>query len=244
MALFAIGDLHLSIVSSTHRLFRGKHYELYKPMDVFDPVWKDHADRLERHWRHRITPDDTVMVTGDHSWGHNLDECRRDFEYIEALPGKKILLRGNHDMFWDVRKTARLNKDFAGRLSFLQNNFFTYEDYALVGTKGCCYEGKETWEHYEMIRDRELERLRISFSQAYDAGYRRFIMFLHFPPTSVGETESCFTRIAAEYGVKQVIYSHCHGERRYYDSFHGVVDGIEYRLVSSDFLRFRPARIL
>lgn len=244
MALFAIGDLHLSIVSSSHRMLRGTHYELYKPMDVFDPVWKDHADRLERHWKHRITPDDTVMITGDHSWGHNLDECSRDFQYIEALPGKKILLRGNHDMFWDVKKTARLNKDFAGRLSFLQNNFFTYEDYALVGTKGYCFEGKDTWEHFEMIRDREFERLRTSFDQAYKAGYRKFIMFLHYPPTSVGEQESCFTRIASEYGAEQVVYSHCHGERRYYDSFHGEVNGIEYRLVSSDFLRFRPVRIL
>ena len=94
------------------------------------------------------------------------------------------------------------------------------------------------------IRDREEERLRSSFEKASQEGYRKFIMFLHYPPTSIGEQESCFTRMAAEYGAEQVIYSHCHGQKRYYDSFHGEVEGIEYRLVSSDFLKFQPLRLL
>ena len=147
-------------------------------------------------------------------------------------------------MFWDAKKTERLNELFRGHMKFLQNNFYTYGDYALVGTKGYCYEGKDSWEHFEKIRDRELERLRVSFESAKAAGYDRYLMFLHYPPTSIGEMESCFTQMAEEYGAEKVIYSHCHGATRYDDSFQGYVNGIEYRLVSSDFLKFKPVKIL
>ena len=246
MALYAIGDLHLSIVSSRKiGIFRKRtHYELYKPMDVFDPVWKDHADKLERFFHKMVSPTDTVVITGDHSWGVTLAECEKDFSFICALPGRKILLRGNHDLFWDTQKTEQLNKTFEGQLSFLQNNFYSYGDYALVGSKGICFENKMPYERFTLLRDREMQRLRTSFEAAYGAGYRKFILFLHYPPTSVGETESSFIRLAQEYGVKQIIYSHCHGQKRYYESYHGLVDGIEYHLVSSDFLRFKPKLIL
>ena len=147
-------------------------------------------------------------------------------------------------MFWDAKKTARLNDSFEGRLQFLQNNYYNYGDYALVGTKGYCYEGKDSIEHFLKIREREGERLRISFDKAKADGYSKFIMFLHYPPTTIGEQESPFTQMAEEYGVAQVIYSHCHGRERYDDSFKGEVNGIMYRLVSSDYLKFRPERIL
>lgn len=231
MSLYAIGDLHLSFLVN-------------KPMDVFGREWKNHTAKIEKYWNKIVRREDTVMITGDHSWGKNLEECSADFAFIEALPGRKILLRGNHDMFWDAKKTEKLNELFDGRLEFLQNNFYAYGDYALVGTKGYCYEGKDSWEHFEKIRDRELERLRASFEAARAAGYEKFLMFLHYPPTSIGEMESGFTRMAEEYGADKVIYSHCHGKARYYDSFHGYVNGIEYKLVSSDFLKFRPERIL
>lgn len=235
MALYAIGDLHLS-------------FSVNKPMDVFGWGWRNHVARIEKHWKKRIHPEDTVVITGDHSWGHNLEECAKDLTWIEAMPGRKILLRGNHDMFWDAKKTARLNTLFEGRLEFLQNNYYVYEDtfqrYALVGTKGYCYEGKDSYEHFEKIRDRELERLRISFEKAATDGYKDFIMFLHYPPTSIGEPYSCFTELAEQYGAEKVIYSHCHGQARFQDSFLGEVNGIEYKLVSSDYLKFKPERIL
>ena len=154
------------------------------------------------------------------------------------------MLRGNHDMFWDAKKTEKLNEEFKGRLEFLQNNYYTYEEYALVGTKGYCYEGKDSIEHFLKIRERECERLRISFERAKADGYQKFIMFLHYPPTTIGEQESPFTRMAEEYGADQVIYSHCHGQKRYDDSFKGMVNGIMYRLVSSDYLKFRPEKIM
>lgn len=231
MALYAMGDFHLS-------------FSVDKSMDIFGSVWKNHEKKIEKYCRKRISSTDTIVITGDHSWGRNLEECEKDLQFIQDLPGRKILLRGNHDMFWDAKKTKKLNEHFAGKLEFLQTNFYAYEDYALVGTKGYCYEGKDTIEHFLKIRNREVERLRESFMQAKKAGYRKFIMFLHYPPTTIGEQESPFTLMAEEYGVEQVIYSHCHGKERYDDSFKGNVNGVEYKLVSGDYLGFKPELIL
>lgn len=231
MSLYAIGDLHLA-------------FSVNKPMDKFGWVWRNHEEKIEKYWNKRVKEEDTIVVTGDHSWGRNLDECEDDLLFISQLPGKKIMLRGNHDMFWDAKKTNKLNELYEGQLFFLQNNYAVYEDYALVGSKGYCYEGKDSYEHFEKIRNRELERLRISFQQAVEAGYQKFIMFLHYPPTSIGEMESPFTNMAKEYGVEKVVYSHCHGKERFEDSYRGIVDGIDYQLVSGDFLKFKPLKLL
>lgn len=231
MALWTIGDLHLSLST-------------YKPMDVFGSEWKNHVKKIEKNWIKRIHETDTVVVTGDHSWGHNLKECKKDLDFIISLPGNKILLRGNHDMFWDAKKTPKLNELYEGQLNFLQNNYFHYKEYALVGTKGYCYEEKDSLEHFEKLVQRELERLKISFECARKDGYNKFLMFLHYPPTSIGEIESSFTQMAEEYGAEKVIYSHCHGKARYQDSFQGLVNGIEYILVSSDYLKFKPACLI
>lgn len=231
MSLYAIGDLHLA-------------FSVDKPMDLFGRGWKNHEKKIEKYWRRRVRPKDTVVLTGDHSWGRNLQECAADLEFIMNLPGRKILLRGNHDMFWDAKKTEKLNGLFAGRLEFLQNNFYQYGEYALVGTKGYCYEGWDAPDHYEKLMKRELARLRASFEAARAAGFEQYLIFLHYPPTSIGEMESPFTRMAEKYGASKVIYSHCHGRDRFDDSFKGYVNGIEYKLVSSDYLKFRPELIL
>ena len=136
MSLYAIGDFHLS-------------FTVNKPMDVFDKRWKNHVVKIEKYWKKRVTENDTVVITGDHSWGRDLAECQADLDFIMALPGRKILLRGNHDMFWDAGRTKRLNEKYNGRLFFLQNNFYSYGNTALVGTKGYCYEGKDSSEHFE-----------------------------------------------------------------------------------------------
>lgn len=129
MSLYAIGDLHL-------------HYQsqLRAPGQLTEKVWKNHEERFRKNCA-LIRDSDTLVLVGDHSWGRNLDECEKDLQYIINLPGRKVLLRGNHDMFWDAKKTAALNARFEGRLFFLQNNYFPYRDYALVGTKGYTFEG-------------------------------------------------------------------------------------------------------
>lgn len=245
VALYALGDLHLS-------------FQANKPMDAFGRVWKNHECKIEKYVNKLIKPEDTLVLTGDHSWGRKLPECMEDLAFIERLPGRKILLRGNHDMFWDAKKTERLNEEFAGRLFFLQNNFAVYKDYALVGTKGYTFEGPFYlnrrgqilgWDEEKEVQakklvDREMIRLRESFCQAQAAGYKKFIMFLHYPPTNILEKNSPFTEIAREYGVEAVVYSHCHGERRFGDSIRGEFQGIRYMLVSGDYLNFCPALVV
>ena len=245
MALYALGDLHLS-------------FQVQKPMDAFGRVWRHHERKIEKYVNQIVRPEDTLVLTGDHSWGRKLAECREDLQFIENLPGRKILLRGNHDMFWDAKKTNRLNEEFGEKLFFLQNNFAVYEDYALVGTKGFTFEGpfylnrrgqvvgwdEEKENHAKKLVSREMERLRESFQMAEAAGYRKYIMFLHYPPTNILEKISPFTEIAREYGVTAVVYSHCHGEGRFGDSIRGNFQGISYMLVSGDYLNFHPALVL
>jgi len=245
MALYALGDLHLS-------------FQADKPMDGFGPVWKNHEKKIERYVHEIVRPGDTLVLTGDHSWGRKLDQCREDLAFIERLPGRKILIRGNHDMFWDAKKTARLNEEYAGRLFFLQDNFAVYGEYALVGTKGYTFEGpfyldrrgrilgwdQERESQAKKLVEREMERLKKSFRQAEEAGFRKFIMFLHYPPTNILEEESPFTKIAEEYGAEAVVYSHCHGESRFADSIRGNYHGIRYLLVSGDYVDFRPVLVL
>lgn len=245
MALYALGDMHLSFTAN-------------KPMDGFGRVWKKHEKKIEKYCNKLIRPEDTFVITGDHSWGRKLAEAQADLDFIANLPGEKILLRGNHDMFWDAKKTVNLNREFEPRLHFLQNNFYSYKDYALVGTKGFTFEGpfwvnqfgqivdwkEEDEKHAAKLVQREAERLSVSFEAAKAAGYKKFVMFLHYPPTSMIEEESIFTRMAEEYGAEHVVYSHCHGESRFGDSIRGEYHGVMYHLVSGDFLEFRPEKIL
>ncbi|MBR1586087.1 MAG: metallophosphoesterase [Clostridia bacterium] len=247
MSLFALGDLHLHFQA-----------ELKNRAQLTDRAWKDRERIFRENCLRLIHDDDTLVLVGDHSWGRNLEECRQDLAYIAALPGRKILIRGNHDMFWDAKKTAALNQRFAGQLAFLQGNFYAYQDYALVGTKGYTFEGpfyvdsrrrivdwdREAEAHAEKIVARELNRLQASFQAARAAGYQKYILFLHYPPTNILQTDSCFTALAEEYGAEQVIYAHCHGESRFHDSILGEKNGVKYSLVSGDYRHWLPMKVL
>ncbi len=231
MALYALGDLHLAFQSD-------------KTMDIFGKAWRGHERKTEKNCNKIMTEEDTLVLVGDHSWGKGLEQCELDLRFIENLPGRKILIRGNHDNFWNAKKTQKLNDLYKGRLFFLQNNFYPYKDYAIVGTKGYCYEGFDTREHADMLIEREAKRLKASFEAARAEGFEKFIVFLHYPPTEIGERQSRFTLMARAYGAEQVIYAHCHGKERFHDSLLGNVDGIKYSLVSGDYLDFMPQRIL
>ena len=247
MSLYAIGDLHLHYQS-----------ELKAPAQLRDRVWKNHEEKLRKNCQMLITEDDTLVLVGDHSWGKNLSECERDLQYICELPGRKVLTRGNHDMFWDVKKTRHLNELYQPRLTFLQDSYAAYQDYALVGTKGFTFEGpfyldhrgriigwdEEAQIHAKKLVDRELERLRKSFELAKADGFRKYIMFLHYPPTSILEEKSGFTDMAEAYGAEQVIYAHSHGESRFHDSIQGEYRGRTYHLASGDYLRWKPLKVL
>ena len=247
MSLYAIGDLHL-------------HYqtELHAKAQAKDRLWKNHEEKFRANCGKILTEEDTLVLVGDHSWGRNLAECERDLAYICDLPGRKILTRGNHDMFWDAKKTAQLNELYAGKLTFLQGGYVPYGEIALVATKGYTFEGPfyldrrgriVDWDekeeaHAKKLVEREMIRLREAFEAAKADGFRRFVVFLHYPPTNILEEESGFTRMAEEYGAEQVIYAHSHGEARFHDSIQGQFHGICYRLVSGDYLRWKPEMIL
>ena len=262
MGLYAIGDLHL-------------HYQsvLRAPGQLHGRVWKKHEEKFRKNCGKLMTEDDTLILVGDHSWGKKLSECEQDLQYISDLPGRKILTRGNHDMFWDVKKTGQLNELYRPCLTFLQDSYEVYQDYALVATKGFTFEGpfyisrsmegnpsagvpvadgrgriigwdEEAEIHAKKLVDRELARLRKSFELAKADGYRKFIMFLHYPPTNILEERSGFTDMAEEYGAEQVVYAHCHGESRFHDSIQGEFRGRVYHLVSGDYLRWKPLKIL
>ncbi len=246
MSLYAIGDLHLHFQS-----------ELQAPGQLHDPVWRNHEELFRQNCEKMIRPEDTLVLVGDHSWGRNLAECEKDLQYICSLPGKKILLRGNHDMFWDAKKTEALNRAWAGKLFFVQNNYAACQDYAIVGTKGYTFEGpfyvrgrkiigwdREEEAHAQKLVEREAERLKVSFEAAVADGFSKFLMFLHYPPTSILERNSAFTAMAEAYGAEQVIYGHCHGEEHFHDSLEGRHHGIMYRLVSGDYLRWVPQKLL
>ncbi|MBE6017810.1 MAG: metallophosphoesterase [Lachnospiraceae bacterium] len=247
MSLYAIGDLHLHFGS-----------ELKAGSQLTERIWKDHEKKFADNCRKTVKPEDTLILVGDHSWGKNMEECAPDLCFIEELPGRKILVRGNHDMFWDAKKTDKLNEMFKGSLEFLQGNYFAYEDFALVGTKGFAFEGPfylnrfgkivdwddEKAAHAEKIVEREAGRLRQSFKAAKNAGYTKYIMFLHYPPTNILQTSSVFTDMAEEYGAEQVIYAHTHGSSRFHDSIEGKLNGVEYTLVSGDYRKWKPYKVI
>ena len=247
MSLFAIGDLHLHY-QSTLKSFEQLHGK----------VWNNHEKIFLKSCTKVVTENDTLVLVGDHSWGRNLSECEKDFQYIADLPGRKILTRGNHDMFWDARKTARLNEQYQPDLTVLQDGDERYLDYAIVATKGFTFEGpfyldytgkimgwdEESENHAKKLVEREIKRLRQSFEKAKGDGYRKFILFLHYPPTNILEERSRFTDLAEEYDVEHVIYAHCHGESRFHDSIQGEFRGRTYHLVSGDYLRWIPLKVI
>ncbi len=247
MSLYAIGDLHLHYQSS-----------LKAQAQLYDPLWKDHEERFKRNCENLLSGEDVLVLVGDHSWGRDLSECEKDFQYIRELPGKKILTRGNHDMFWDARKTKKLNEQFQPELNFLQDGYEVYGEYALIASKGYCFEGpyyldqkgriigwdEEKEKHAEKLVNREAQRLTRSFQAARADGYEKFILFLHYPPTSFIETDSVFTQLAETYDVEQVIYAHCHGKQRFHDSIQGEYRGRTYHLASGDFLNWVPIKVL
>lgn len=228
MALFAISDLHLALSGD-------------KPMDVFGQHWNMHDEKIKNNWIKNISEKDTVLIAGDISWSMTLNEGLSDLQWIHELPGKKIISKGNHDYWWgSINKLNSYYED----LSFIQNNFFTYEDYAICGTRGwICPGGNNFNAHDEKIYKRELIRLRLSLDSALQAGYNKFIVMLHYPPTNDKFQPSGFTEICNEYGVDRVIYGHLHGPFNY-RILNEALDGVEYTITSCDFLNFNPIKLM
>ncbi|HEY5525545.1 MAG TPA: metallophosphoesterase, partial [Clostridium sp.] len=196
MALYAISDLHLGFNED-------------KPMDIFGEKWTGHPEKIKNNWIKKVNKEDTVLIAGDISWAMSSDSSGIDLQWVEELPGKKILSRGNHDYWWN--SITKLNALFENT-KFLQNNYYSYEDYAICGTRGwTCPGGDKFTEKDKKIYLRELIRLRLSLDEAKKNGFSKFIVMLHYPPTNERFEESDFVKIIKEYGVEKVIYGHLHG---------------------------------
>lgn len=227
--LWTIGDLHLSFGAE-------------KPMDVFGPDWSGHADKLLRGFE-RVGPDDTTVICGDLTWGMDMDDCLQDFLFIHRLPGRKIILKGNHDYWWSTASKAA--KFFAAHgidsISILNNNCFFYEDAAICGTRGWFCPNENPAEHDRKIMAREIQRLETSLKAAGDAD--RKICFLHYPPIYGKFYAQEMIDLMAGQGVRECWYGHLHGPGRR-GAFEGVDRGIAYHLVSADHIGFAPERVM
>ncbi len=228
MALYAISDLHLAFNND-------------KPMDIFGDKWLNHDAKIKNNWLSKVNEDDMILIAGDISWAMRESESMMDLQWIDDLPGKKIISKGNHDYWWN--SITKLNSKFENT-KFLQNNYYQYKGYAICGSRGWICPGSDKFtEKDEKIYSRELIRLRLSLDSAKKAGFDKFIVMLHYPPTNEKFEESDIVKIIKEYNVEKVIYGHLHGPalRRVLE---GVKDGVEYIMTSGDYIDFDPVKIL
>lgn len=229
MSLYAIGDLHFSTAVN-------------KPMNIFGDNWKNHEKKIIDSWNSKVNKNDTVLIVGDTSWGINMDEATFDLDIIHNLPGKKIYVKGNHDYWWTT--VAKLNKLYED-MSFLQNNFYSYNEYAICGTRGwICPNDVKFTEDDEKIYKREAHRLKLSLDAAKKAGFEKVIVITHYPPTNDKLESSLFTDIYEEYKVEKVIYGHLHGKESFKMGLEGIREGVEYKLVSCDYVDFNLVKIM
>ena len=228
MALFAIGDLHLSLGAD-------------KPMDVFGGAWDGYVDKLCAGLS-IIGPEDTTVLCGDLSWGMELEAALPDFRFIAAIPGRKILLKGNHDYWWSTAKKfyAFCRQYELENMELLHNCCFFYGDIAICGTRGWFYEEDKDGEHDEKVFRRELGRLETSLKAAGEA---KKYCFLHYPPRYRGYECPELIALMERYGVRQCCYGHLHGGSHKL-AVQGLHGGVDYRMVSADYLGFRPLRLL
>ena len=227
MALYAIGDTHLSLGSN-------------KPMDVFGGGWTGYVGKLRRGFE-VVEPEDTVVLCGDISWGMSLEEAREDFAFLDGLPGRKLLMKGNHDYWWTTAQKMRrfFQENEFSTLELLHNNCHAYGDVALCGTRGWFYE-EDRGEHSAKIFNRELIRLEASLKAG---GEREKFCFLHYPPLYQGYRCQEIIDLMERYGVTRCYYGHLHGGSHRL-AVSGVRGKVEYHLVAADYLGFQPEKIL
>ncbi len=230
MKIYAIGDLHLSFDE-----------RIEKPMDVFGPRWVNHHQRVRENWEAMVKSDDVVLIPGDVSWGLRQEEALADFQWIHQLPGTKVITKGNHDLWWT--SITRLNQLYED-ITFLQNHCFPKGKTAICGTRGWICPGTEGFdEHDQKIYDRERLRLRFSLEEGRKSGAEVLIAALHYPPTNDKMQGSGFTDLLEEFSVKTCVYGHLHGKDAFKNGIQGVLGGVEYRLVSLDYLEAEPLLI-
>ena len=228
MALYAIGDLHLCLGAP-------------KPMDIFGGAWVGYMDKLKEGMS-CITAEDTTVLLGDLSWALDLETAAQDFAWINEIPGRKIILKGNHDYWWST--VAKFNKFCEANgfhdMYLLNNNCFEYGDWAICGTRGWFFEEERHGAHDEKVFKRELCRLEASLKAA---GEKPKMVFLHYPPRYKGYECREILELLEKYGVRRCYYGHLHGGSHKL-AMEGLWDGVEFRLVAADYINFKPQTVI
>ncbi len=234
MSVFAIADLHLA-------------HTMNKPMDIFGPRWENHTQKIRQNWIETVSENDTVVIAGDLSWGMRMEEAEADFRFLEDLPGHKIVLKGNHDYWWQTMKKLQEFRDRVGAKSvdFLYNNAYEAEDFILCGTRGWVLETPYSEENAKIV-NRETERLRLSILAGEKlrktCPEKELLVFLHYPPAYGNQRCRPICDLLKESGVKRIFYGHMHQA----DPSRLVrqIAGASSELIAADHLRFCPIRIL
>ena len=234
MSIFVIADLHLSFKNP-------------KPMNIFGDNWENHEQKIKEDWTKKVTDKDLVVLPGDFSWAMNIEDTYLDFKYLNELPGKKLLLKGNHDYWWTTLKKMRayLEENDFNTIDFIYNNSYCYENYIITGTRGWSLNDLEG---NGKILNRELGRLELSLQEGITkfGTDKEILVFMHYPPITnsaiLNNLELKFVNVMKKYNVKRCMYGHLHS-RSHKDAIEGVVDGIQFDLVSGDYLDFKLMKI-
>lgn len=234
MSIFAIGDLHLSFNNP-------------KPMDIFGEHWAGHEEKIKNNWIENVKNDDLVILSGDFSWETYLDDTKLDFDYLNGLPGRKILLKGNHDYWWTTVTSMKkfLDENNFTNIDFLYNNSYEFENKIICGTRGWSIIDGEA---DKKLINRELIRLELSLKEGINkyGTDKEIIVFMHYPPITkakiISEEETEFVELMKKYNVKKCYYGHLHGAS-INEAVEGDVEGVEFKLVSADGLDFRLLKI-
>lgn len=231
MSLYTIGDLHLclGVPEKTMGVFYG---------------WDDYQDLIVRNWKKAVGTEDTVVLAGDISWGMTLEQAEPDFALIDSLPGKKIIIKGNHDYWWATKK--KMTDFLAGKnfdsISILHNEFYRYDDkYAICGTRGWVNMPGE--KESEKVLSREVNRLEMSIKPAVESGLEPLV-FLHYPPIFANNYNYDILEVMYRYHVKRCFYGHIHGASGHKLCVRGIYDDIDFQLVSGDYLQFMPYKVM
>ena len=218
--IFAISDLHIST--------RGD-----KPMDIFGSSWEGYLDKIEKDWIQKVSNDDIVLLCGDLSWALKLEDAVQDLEFLNKLPGKKIIIKGNHEHWWNSYSKVKLA--LSNDIYPLQNNSISFGKYVFCGTRGWELPTDTTSEEDKKIYARELLRLEMSLQDAIlkKNEDQEIILMTHFPPYGENYSSSSFTDIIEKYGVKKVVYGHIHSLQSPHKNFF-VLNNVEYYLTSCD----------
>lgn len=228
MAIYAIADLHLSFSQN-------------KPMDIFGDNWKGHEEKIKQNWIQKVKDNDLVLLPGDFSWSMYLKDSLKDFQFLDSLPGKKLLLKGNHDYWWTTITKMRnfLEENNLKNIDFICNNSYEYNGYIISGTRGWVFSENE--EDKKLIK-REAIRLELSIQDGINkyGKQKPIIVCMHYPPIIKTVNQNInieFMNIMEKYNVQTCIYGHLHG-LAIKDAIEGVIDGIKLKLVSADSLNF------